>query len=333
MKITLLAVICSRAQDTRYLAQTKDGKYHSIKLKANSHNVMDEIEIEESQMDDREFNTKWIEKLRGWNQLKKVITEHLAEYKTKTLKITEQGYWTSSFGEKKWYAHILPDELKKKNLIESEYVSSLEETYKKIKNANNLHRGFKNLNSSQAFAFNFFQPIIDENLFSDLLDFWHDNSKPNCEFEKIAEDETQFDFFLSVGNKSCSFEVKYTEQNFGNAPMDEKHHAKWENLYKEKMDVLCGKDTVFEEEFLENYQLWRNILFAIKSDHDVCFLFPKFRNDLAEVVESAREKCGQAKERIHIIYADEFIERILFDSKYSRKLKKHYAEFKQKYLF
>lgn len=332
MKTQLLDIIAHGAKNSRYLIHTETG-YHSVLLPNDKNcSVPGEVDIEESKVDD--VNEKWVERYFSFFKTKKRVLDHLSNYKESVLKIPEQGYWISPSGEKQWYAHILPDDQEKKNLIKSEYFSSLEKTYENIKKANNLHRGFKNLNSSQAFAFNFFQPIIDENLFIDLLDFWHDNSKPKCEFEKEdTEDKTQFDFFLSVGNKSCSFEVKYTEQNFGDAPIDEKHHTKWENTYKEKMDAFCGKDAVSEEAFFENYQLWRNILFAIKSDHDVCFLFPKFRNDLAEVVESAREKCGQAKERIHIIYADEFIERILSDSKYSRKLKKHYAEFKQKYLF
>lgn len=329
MKTQLLYIIAHGAKNSRYLIHTETG-YHSVLLSNDNHySISDEVDIEETKIDN--VNDKWVERYFSFSKTKERVLNHLSKYKENVLKIPEQGYWISTSGERKWYTHILPDELEKKNLIESEYFSSLEETYENIKMANNLHIAFKHLNSSQAFAFNFFQPIIDENLFIDLLDFWHDNSKPNCEFEKIAEDETQFDFFLSANGRSCSFEVKYTEQNFGDAPIDEKHHTKWENTYKEKMDAFCGKDAVSEEAFFENYQLWRNILFAIKSDHDVCFLFPKFRNDLAEVVESAREKCGQAKERIHIIYADEFIERILFDSKYSRKLKKHYAEFKRKY--
>lgn len=333
--ITLLAVICARAQNTRYLAQTKDGKFHSIKLETNSYDIMGETEIEESQLDDREFNTKWIEKSKNWYRLRKAITKHLAKYKTEILNIAEQGYWTSNFGEKQWYNHILPNNCKEKNLIESKYTKSLKETYEDVKSKNRLHRGFKNLNSSQAFAFNFFQPIIDENLFEDFLDFWHNDSKPKCEFEKEeTEDKTQFDFFLSANDKSCSFEVKYTEQYFGDAPMDKEHQNKWENLYKEKMNALCGKNAVSNEEFFENYQLWRNILFAAKPGRDVCFLYPKFRKDLSETVESAREKCGQVKESIHILYADDFVKKVLDDkgSKYSPELKAHYAEFKRKYL-
>ena len=38
------------------------------------------------------------------------------------------------------------------------------------KKVESIHPGFKNLNSSQAFAFNFFQPIIDNNLYYVLLE-------------------------------------------------------------------------------------------------------------------------------------------------------------------
>ena len=331
MKIQLLSIIARGAKNSRYLIHIETG-YRSVLLPNDkSYSILDEVDIEENKID--KVNDKWVERYFSFSKTKERVLNHLFKYKENVLKIPEQGYWTSSSGERKWYNHILPDESEKKNLIESEYFSSLEETYENIKMANNLHIAFKHLNSSQAFAFNFFQPIIDENLFIDLLDFWHYNSKPKSEFEKIdKEDKTQFDLFISTNERSCSFEIKYIEQNFGDAPIDEKHHTKWENIYKEKIATLCGKDAISEEEFFENYQLWRNILFAAKSGHNTCFLFPKFRNDLEEVVESAREKCGQVKERVHILYADKFVEQILSDSKYSEKLKKHYAEFKQKYL-
>lgn len=331
MKTRLLSIIARGAKNSRYLIHIESG-YRSVLLPNDkNYSIHNEVDIEETKIDN--VNDKWVERYFSFSKTKERVLNHLSKYKENVLKIPEQGYWISISGERKWYTHILPDKLEKKNLIESEYFSSLEETYENIKKANNLHVAFKNLNSSQAFAFNFFQPIIDENLFIDLLDFWHDNSKPKCEFEKIdKEDKTQFDLFFSTNDRNCSFEIKYTEQNFGGAPIDKNHHTKWENIYKEKIATLCGKDTVSEEEFFENYQLWRNILFAANPRHDVCFLFPKFRNDLEEAVKSAREKCGQAKERISILYANEFVERILSDSKYSEKLKTHYAEFKQKYL-
>ena len=332
MKIRLLDTISHGAKNSRYLILTKTG-FRSVLLQNDkNYSVLDEVDINEDELD--KVNDKWIERYHSFSRMKKRALSHLSKYKENVLKISENGYWESSSGEIKWYTHILPEILEERNLIESEYLSSLKETYEKTKRENKIHRGFKNLNSSQAFAFNFFQPIINENLFNDLLDFWHSNSKPICEFEKTIPDETQFDFWIKEKdeNRSCSFEVKYTEQDFGTAPIDEKHHNKWKDIYKEKMDALCGKDAVSEEEFLNNYQLWRNILTANKY-HNVCFLYPRFRkNDLTSKIESVKEKCEKLKDKIHILYPDEFVEQILSDLKYSEKLKKHYTEFKQKYL-
>ena len=90
---------------------------------------------------------------------------------------------------------------------------------------------------------------------------------------------------------------------------------------------------ISEEDFFEEYQLWRNIRFAVKDkNHTTCFLFPKFRNkDLAKTVEAAKAKCRKdVRDRIKIIFADDVVNAMRKSG--NKDLKAHYDEFYKKYL-
>lgn len=155
-----------------------------------------------------------------------------------------------------------------------------------------------------------------------------------ADYEVAQEDDTQFDFYLkTTTGDSYSFEVKYTEDDFGTTTV-EGHHEKWINIYKDKVDKLTGKDKVSEEDFFANYQLWRNIIFTIERNHYTCFLYPKFRNDdLSESVKKIMDKCKSLdKNKVIIINADDFVEKILNSPDFSEKLKNHYKIFSEKYL-
>jgi len=340
MRATVEKIIRKGAKTTRYLICV-NGEYASVKL-PNEETVYEmpkEVDFCEGDID-RNINDKWVKASDNWPKIKCKILSHLSKYKKNKLNICEDGYWTNKDGENIEYSHILPDGEIKKNLIDSSYHNSMEKTFDAEKDK--IHPGFKNLNSSQAFAFNFFQPIIDENLFYDLFELACDNNsfaKRNHKtqifrhkFEKDnVEDKTQFDFYIEKSDLNVSFEVKYTENEFGTADY-ESHKEKWDEIYKQKVDKLLGCNKISPEEFFENYQIWRNILFTLDENHFSCFFYPRFREgDLTTMINQILDKYPSLKERIIIFYTDDFVNKIL-DGDYSEKLKEHYREFKKKYL-
>ena len=87
---------------------------------------------------------------------------------------------------------------------------------------------------------------------------------------------------------------------------------------------------VTEDEFFEEYQLWRNICFAADG-YEVRFVFPAFRKDLAKKVLKAKERCKkEIKDRINFIYIDKFVRKMKESG--DEDLRKHYSEFENKYL-
>lgn len=327
MRGIILSIIAKGGKNSRYLISTKKG-FCSIKVPNNQYELGYEYDIDDVLLD---FNIQdnWLRSYYSWTNKKQRILKHLVEYKEKKWNITESGYWINEDDEVTYHPHILPDDREELNLIESDYYGSLLKTYQKYKDS--IHRGFKNLNSSQAFAFNFFQPIIDENLYY-LLDEDNLNDHFDAEFEKeIKEDKTQFDFFVSNGKQKASFEVKYTEDRFGTADYDS-HKDKWNDVYRNKIEELLGTENLSATEFFEEYQVWRNILFTLDNNHITYFFYPRFReNDLTPRVTKILNKYRFLEPKVKIIYADDFIEKILSGT-FSNKLKKHYKEFKKKYL-
>lgn len=312
------------------------GKFHSVKVPNSdvyARKSGEIIEFDGEKLDDMPFRAEWLNKFCTSDDLQKKIRSHLEKYKKDVLKISEEGYWIDSHGEPKFYGHILPDDEKLKNLIASEYYNTMKEFYNKIGTA--IHSAFKNLNSSQAMAINFFVPLVEENQLNALFD-----DEPlvfggaSCEFEKIVDlnEKTQFDFYIKTSEKTYSFEVKYSEEAFGFANMSnederKRHEEKWEVIYKNVLGEIIS-----EYEFFENYQLWRNIFYALKDEnHITCFVFPDFRGDLKETVNRAKEKCpDDVQERIKIIPVDTVVKKIRKSN--SEKLKSHYNEFYKKYL-
>ena len=270
---------------------------------------------------------KWIKKYENYSKSTKNIKKHMVDYKNKCLDLKDLP-WGTWHGKR--YNHILPLNKKELNMIHSCYYKDLFSYYYDLRSKHEIHPGFANLNSSQAFALNFFVPIIKENLFSKLLKIPEfELIKNTCFEKKLDETEgTQLDFYLETTTSSFTFEVKYSENAFGDAERNEEHLKKYYETYKNKLDEVVGD--LSEEEFFEEYQLWRNICFSNK-DRYVYFVFPQFRDDLAKKVEDAKNKCKvNFKDNIKILYVDDFVKEMMKSD--NIKLREHYTEFYEKYL-
>ena len=245
------------------------------------------------------------------------VKKHLAKYKENKLGIKECGEWWKNH---KQYGHILPFDKKYENIINSSFNKQL----KALLEADSLHLGFHHLNSSQALALNLFGPLVVTNRLN-LIDSNITTSKGLFEYIENQQENTNFDFFIDNSPaKNYYFEVKYTESYFGKARDDKRHKQKYIEIYEPKLESIAN----ITEEFYQEYQLWRNIIYAQKGI--VNFVLPKFRDDLITTVEKAKERIinKALSNRVRILTIDDLVERC----KKIPELKEHYTEFEKKYL-
>lgn len=331
----ILGVISEGTKNTRYLIFGNDNKFHSVLLPNGTD--IENAKIDEEKFDAKPIKYEWIR--RGLHSLqtnfKKEIFSHLETYKKDRLHIPENGVWKANG---KSYPHILRNYDILENLIHKDYYGNLKKEFVKLydkrdesgKHTTGIHPYFSHLNSSQALTLNFFVPLICENKL-DILQELSLQKIDSCEFEKKGEDGTQFDFCIVSGGKIYSFEVKYSEPDFAPAKIKtEKYNRKWQEIYEPELKK--HGISISQEEFFKEYQLWRNIFYALKNkNHTTCFVFPKFRIDLDCAVEFAKSKCPKdVQERIKIIFIDDVVEKMRKSD--SPKLKSHYDEFFEKYL-
>lgn len=250
------------------------------------------------------------------------IYEHLELFKRKVVKVVENGTWV---GNGKQYGHILPVEKRTSNLIDGGYFSQLLATYNNpsIKK----HRSFHHLNSSQALAFNLFEPFRVENCLETILKMTGVNDTATfSEYEHLEPtiDETNFDFFIATREEKVFFEVKYTEDAFGTASDDEHHNQRYKEVY---VDLLKAVAEIEKQEFFRRYQLWRNICYSAFGT--VVFVFPRFREDLLREVEHARAQTKRP-ENIRVLFVDDIC--ALGKGLSVGSMQRHFGDFQEKYL-
>lgn len=207
---------------------------------------------------------------------KERVYNHLSEYKKTELKISQDGLYR---GNK--YGHILPKGEEDKNFItcyRDEIIDYVKENNLK------LHRNFHHLNSSQILAFNFIIPFIIENQVDKLLKAFElsDLKYRMVELERIENpiEGTNFDFYIELeSNQKIYVEIKYTEDNFGVAKLDDNHIKKYNQVYKDKLADLIKPEYNYVENVLKNYQLMRNTSYLSCTNKDLfIMIYPKWNN-------------------------------------------------------
>lgn len=282
-----------------------------------------------------------------YEEFSNYILEHLGEYR-KTLS-KQCGVWRRN-GKETPREHILPDKP-----IDLRYKNFLFENAESIINEQGipLHNYWGHLNSSQVMCINFFYPLIKEENKQILLDIIKRNI-PNIPIEsnmKIVEaefekdeplDNTSFDFYTKITNGAktinITWEIKYTEQGFGKTEptkltKDNKttHKEKFENTYKSNfINSLNFKNSNIScEEFLNNYQINRNI-FYINNDNDYAVFLTLEKNPATTEELPIIDKYKNA---YHIYWEDIILN---IQGQLETKLKEYadyYKEFKNKYIF
>ena len=225
-----------------------------------------------------------METFSSYEQFKKKVLAHLSE--------SNPQPWGIFAGNGKPYSHIV-------NIPKG---SSQEDIIKQILIKDKVnpdmftspHRYAHHLNSSQVVCYEFFRNLITEQkrVSAELVKCLKQMGIPGdlfadgfAKFEWIPykEENTNFDFYIHATNPSQKiyFEIKYTEQGFGVCKNDEEHKKKFGTIYKDMIDkcaCLSKIPTKFNDEWIKNYQLFRNVLRITKENWQneyVVFLFPK----------------------------------------------------------
>lgn len=265
------------------------------------------------------------------------LRTHLGEYKRQGLGISEAGEYQHR-GKTLRKHHILPREHAQLNILEPYRSAFFESGSAKF----DLHRYFHHLNSTQALCINLFYPLIAEDRLTLLLQSLKIQPEAGwtAAFEKpsaveTARHPTRFDFHLQHAEAGdIYFELKYTELDYGKAPVDAEHQRKfrttWLPIVQDSpwLAARCRDETVF----LGNYQLLR--LFAHLSECTrVVLLLPAANRDIAL---QARKACDillsdEGRARVSIVYLEDLVgdlERACAGD----ALNHYYEQFRAKYL-
>jgi hypothetical protein len=273
--------------------------------------------------------------MRAKNFSKQAL-EHLSRYKEEVLGVCEVGKFTHR-GEELHKRHILPKAKQHLNLL-----PLVRGCFTTLKDTGGRplkwHRYFHHLNSSQALAVNLFQPFLTTPARQSLLASLLDLNQPlrHAGFEHVADprEGTNVDFFAEGADGASVFvEVKFTEREFGAAKDDERHRAKYAEVYEHRVAELAvfGEDA--REEFFAAYQFFRNALHARQAPAQrVWFLVPRRNLGVALAAEkNIRQLKPDTAKNVQIVYLEDFFELVENEVSDDPELALHFREFRRKY--
>jgi len=206
-----------------------------------------------------------------------------------------------------------------------------------------FHEGATHLNSSQVLCINFFNRFFEDEQSEELLlqilrDAGLDISNGEMiedailEYEPDPKERTNFDFFLRLtSGRHISFEVKYTESEFGGISPDRKHPEKYTEKWKHIYLLMVQKSPYLGEHcddlFYKHYQIHRNIAYAQANDI-VVFLTPRLNHALDE------ERCyieGFCTPNIRNLYWEDIVSVVLKAVQSNPDMCEYFRKFRDKY--
>ena len=262
---------------------------------------------------------------------------HLSGYRKNHLGIAEEGIFFHR-GQPHRKGHILPKGLERQNLLPPYG----ERFFSSQHGGTKLHQYFHHLNSSQGLCINLFFPLLEEGALSLLVRSLGSNMEfpvqgifeSTSRIEK-AERRTSFDFHLrNQEDQDLFVEVKYTEDGFGGATLDEAHLDKFRDTYAPLLEnsAYLTKDCKDAGFFLQRYQILRNLV-HISPKSEVVFLLPRANGKVAEQAAQAREVLltERGRERMRIVFLEDLVA-ALIDGCRGPSLHGYYESFRNKYL-
>jgi hypothetical protein len=234
----------------------------------------------------------------------------LSTYKREVLGVEENGVWVQN-GQR--YPHILPQEKYELNIL----ASVRDEFWDWLPSQQiQLQRDFHHLNSSQALCFNLFFPILRENgqALEALLSAMGIAGVPmagaSFEFQPDKAEGTCIDFSLPLrSGPRINFEIKYTESEFGSAKADPAHLEKFESIYKPRMAGRFQESFCSSGQFLEHYQIARNVWHLNEATGDIAVFLLSKANTRLRQQEPIIKECALEpfRSRIRIIYLEDLV--------------------------
>ena len=254
-----------------------------------------------------------------YETFRKKAYAHLGRYKKDVLRVAENV----KIGDKT-YKHILPEDQKDKNLflIGSNCKREKNKLLLPLNTHNQsiaLHTHWSHLNSSQILCISYFYPIIQNSAeLNRIIRFINDKTGMNIpetavcgELEYEADDSTSVDFVIYLAeNKKVYFEIKYTEETFGNASKKIKVGDKdvIDNAHYEEFQWKHHSDAHLTfRDYKNNYQFVRNICLAKNGNYTV-FLVPKRNESINKNYEKAKNCVKNASDFLFdIIYWEDLL--------------------------
>lgn len=269
---------------------------------------------------------------------KDTLCAHLANYKTRRLGIPQPGTWTDKHGEVRSYPHVLPDGLEHLNLLDS--IRAEMQAYLKANSTIKLHKDFKHLNSSQAFAFNFFFPYLsagDASATALCKALGLDMKAPCADwrFEEVQDEDTNVDIvWQSQDGQKVFCEVKLSEAEFGKATNDERHHNKLRDVYHPRLVGLVSPDLLEPKTFFAHYQLLRNVsLLHVDEGSQLVILFPGANKALNPQLKRILDGIKPSyQRRVHVVHIEDALNSLCANESLAQPLRVHASALKEKYV-
>ena len=247
-------------------------------------------------------------KYQDYSEFKEGVLNHLGDMNPKP--------WGVFSGNGKTYPHIayIPSDKTQEDVIKSILIKDRVEPDLFSK----PHRYAHHLNSSQVACYEFFRPMIgsDRIILPKLVNALtamgipgqkYIGARADFEWTPYPEENTNFDFYIiqEQSDAKIYFEIKYTEQGFGCCPNDERHQAKFENIYQDIISNCACLSRIpdFDEDWRKNYQLFRNVLRVTKDNWEneyMIFLFPKENHIAKRQFVSFKEKYIKDEFKNHV---------------------------------
>lgn len=269
---------------------------------------------------------------------------------------------------KKHYSHICKD--LKDNFIDGQVLEKCNVKGELFAENIKYHMYSTSLNSSQVMCISFFKKFLERPehemvllniLIESGLGIEEDVYITNAifEYEPKRSERTNFDFYMILSSgQHISFEVKYTESDFGGisrcSDKPDKYRTKWEECYlgmvekspylnstgicnKKYACVKCGKlnpsicgraNKCDIYNFYRFYQINRNISYARNPNDIVVFLTPAANHELDNGRAYIDKFCNS---NIINIYWEKLLEKVNSHLLGGTELSEYYKNFKNKY--
>lgn len=151
-----------------------------------------------------------------------------------------------------------------------------------------------------------------------------------------AQERAAFDFYLEAASgRRIFFDMKRAETEFGACADDEAHRQALERDYRPHLAEHIDAKWLKPETFFANYEVLREISYLGRyPDSGIAFIFPRSNESLMAAQMTIKQIVSKSlAPRVAIYYLEYLVERVLDAVAGDEALKRHYIEFRRKYIF